>query len=147
MKTKNPAIVGKRRVAAHARLATSRRSRNLRRGSEVLVQVIKEGIGTKGPTLSTYISIPGRYLVLMPGLSASASAAKSPTTRSAASSATVMLELNPPEGLGFIIRTAGIDRTKNDLQRDLNYLLRLWKVIVAGSRSFRRRSASTKKAT
>ena len=39
-----------------------------RRGSEVLVQVIKEGIGTKGPTLSTYISIPGRYLVLMPGL-------------------------------------------------------------------------------
>lgn len=40
----------------------------LKRGSEVLVQVIKEGIGTKGPTLSTYISIPGRYLVLMPGL-------------------------------------------------------------------------------
>src|SRR5262249_12498111 len=39
-----------------------------KRGSEVLVQVIKEGIGTKGPTLSTYISIPGRYLVLMPGL-------------------------------------------------------------------------------
>ena len=39
-----------------------------RRGDEVLVQVIKEGIGTKGPTLSTYISIPGRYLVLMPGL-------------------------------------------------------------------------------
>ena len=43
-------------------------SGNLPRGSEVLVQVIKEGIGTKGPTLSTYISIPGRYLVLMPGL-------------------------------------------------------------------------------
>ena len=40
----------------------------LRRGDEVLVQVIKEGIGTKGPTLSTYISIPGRYLVLMPAL-------------------------------------------------------------------------------
>ena len=39
-----------------------------RRGDEVLVQVIKEGFGTKGPTLSTYISIPGRYLVLMPGL-------------------------------------------------------------------------------
>ena len=40
----------------------------LRRGDELLVQVIKEGIGTKGPTLSTYISIPGRYLVLMPAL-------------------------------------------------------------------------------
>ena len=55
--------------AMNEMLATSHRFNEIfQRGSEVLVQVIKEGIGNKGPTLSTYISIPGRYLVLMPGL-------------------------------------------------------------------------------
>ena len=101
-----------------------------RRGSEVLVQVIKEGIGTKGPTLSTYISIPGRYLVLMPGLQRVGVSRKIADDESRRKLRRLLEELNPPEGLGFIIRTAGIDRSRADLQRDLNYLLRLWKVIV-----------------
>jgi ribonuclease E len=101
-----------------------------RRGSEVLVQVIKEGLGTKGPTLSTYISIPGRYLVLMPGLQRVGVSRKIMDDDIRRKLRSSLEELNPPEGLGFIIRTAGIDRSKKDLQRDLNYLLRLWKVIV-----------------
>jgi ribonuclease E len=101
-----------------------------KRGSEVLVQVIKEGIGTKGPTLSTYISIPGRYLVLMPGLQRVGVSRKIADDSVRRKLRQALLELNPPPGLGFIIRTAGIDRSQPDLQRDLNYLLRLWNVIV-----------------
>ena len=102
----------------------------LRRGDEVLVQVIKEGIGTKGPTLSTYISIPGRYLVLMPALGRIGVSRKIEDETTRRRLRDVMIELNPPKGLGFIVRTAGSDRTKKELSRDLAYLLRLWKVIV-----------------
>ena len=102
----------------------------LRRGDEVLVQVIKEGIGTKGPTLSTYISIPGRYLVLMPALGRVGVSRKIEDDSLRRKLRDTMLELSPPKGLGFIVRTAGIDRTKKELSRDLAYLVRLWKVIV-----------------
>ncbi|MGA2031362.1 MAG: Rne/Rng family ribonuclease [Thermoguttaceae bacterium] len=102
----------------------------LRRGDEVLVQVIKEGIGTKGPTLSTYISIPGRYLVLMPALGRIGVSRKIEDEDTRRRLRDIMLELNPPRGVGFIVRTAGSDRSKRELSRDLAYLLRLWKVIV-----------------
>ncbi|MBX7164844.1 MAG: Rne/Rng family ribonuclease [Pirellulales bacterium] len=108
----------------------------LRRGDEVLVQVIKEGIGTKGPTLSTYISIPGRYLVLMPALGRVGVSRKIEDDDVRRKLRDTMLELNPPKGLGFIVRTAGIDRTKKELSRDLAYLLRLWKVIVRRVRKY-----------
>ena len=101
-----------------------------RRGDEVLVQVIKESIGTKGPTLSTYISIPGRYLVLMPGLNRVGVSRKIVDEGQRRKLREIMLELNPPKGLGFIVRTAGLERTKRELARDLAYLLRLWKVIL-----------------
>jgi len=101
-----------------------------RRGQEVLVQVIKEGIGTKGPTLSTYISIPGRYLVLMPGLNRIGVSRKIVDDEQRRKLRDILSELQPPKGLGFIIRTAGLDRTKKELQRDLAYLTRLWKVVV-----------------
>ncbi len=101
-----------------------------RRGDEVLVQVIKESIGTKGPTLSTYISIPGRYLVLMPGLARVGVSRKIADEGQRRRLREIMTALNPPKGLGFIVRTAGLDRTKKELARDLAYLLRLWKVIL-----------------
>ncbi len=101
-----------------------------RRGQEVLVQVIKEGLGTKGPTLSTYISIPGRYLVLMPGLNRIGVSRKIVDDEQRRRLRDILGELSPPKGLGFIIRTAGLDRTKKELQRDLAYLARLWKVVV-----------------
>ena len=100
------------------------------RGDEVLVQVIKEGIGTKGPTLSTYMSIPGRYLVLMPALGRIGVSRKIESDEDRRRLRDILRELNPPRGVGFIVRTAGTDRTKKELSRDLAYLLRLWKVIV-----------------
>jgi len=102
----------------------------LRRGDEILVQVIKEGIGTKGPTLSTYISIPGRYMVLMPALGRVGVSRKIEDEAVRRKLRDTVLELNPPKGLGFIIRTAGADRSKKELSRDMAYLLRLWKVLV-----------------
>ena len=102
----------------------------LKRGDEVLVQVIKEGIGTKGPTLSTYISIPGRYLVLMPSLSRIGVSRKIEDEDDRKRLKRCLRALNPPRGLGFIVRTAGAGRSERELERDLEYLLRLWKAIV-----------------
>jgi len=101
-----------------------------RRGDEVVVQVIKEGIGAKGPTLSTYMSIPGRYLVLMPALGRVGVSRKIEDDVKRRKLRDLMLDLNPPKGLGFIVRTAGLGRTKRELSRDMSYLLRLWKVIA-----------------
>lgn len=97
------------------------------RGDEVLVQVIKEGIGNKGPTLSTYISIPGRYLVLMPALERVGVSRKIENEKQRRRLKEILLDLNPPKGLGFIVRTAGEGRNRRDLARDMAFLLRLWK--------------------
>jgi ribonuclease E len=101
-----------------------------KRGDEVLVQVIKESIGHKGPTLSSYISVPGRYLVLMPSLGRVGVSRKIEDDNVRRKLRKMLLQLNPPEGLGFIVRTAGADRTQAELARDLAYLMRLWEVIV-----------------
>jgi len=101
-----------------------------KRGDEVLVQVIKEGIGSKGPTLSTYISIPGRYLVLMPALGRVGVSRKIEDEKQRRTLRRILLDLNPPKGLGFIVRTAGQDRNERELSRDMAYLVRLWKVLV-----------------
>jgi ribonuclease E len=99
----------------------------LNRGQEVVVQMTKEGIGSKGPTLTTYLSIPGRLLVMMPNMTRLGVSRKveDEDVRDRAREALGQLEL-PPE-IGFIVRTAGVDRPKRELRRDLNYLLRLWK--------------------
>ncbi len=102
-----------------------------RRGQEVIVQVIKEGVGTKGPTLTTYLSIPGRFLVMMPGMSRTGVSRKIEDDDARREMRDALNELKLPPGIGFILRTAGLGRTKRDLQRDLNYLLRLWKTVVA----------------
>jgi ribonuclease E len=108
-----------------------------RRGQEVLVQVIKEGIGTKGPTLSTYISIPGRYLVLMPGLNRVGVSRKIEDEDARRHLREIFHELKPPRGLGFIIRTAGIDKNKKELQRDLAYLTRVWEIVYKRTRKLK----------
>jgi ribonuclease E len=101
-----------------------------KRGQEVIVQVIKEGIGSKGPTLSTYISIPGRYLVLMPCLNRTGVSRKIEDEEQRRRLRQMFNELKPPKGLGFIMRTAAIDKNKREVQRDLVYLSRLWQVVV-----------------
>jgi ribonuclease E len=101
-----------------------------KRGDEVVVQVIKEGIGTKGPTLSTYVSIPGRYLVLMPSLGRVGISRKIEDEAERKKLKSTMHEINIPKGVGFIVRTAAQERNRKELYRDVAYLLRLWKVLA-----------------
>ena len=100
--------------------------RCLRRGDEIIVQIIKEGIGTKGPTLSTYLSIPGRILVMMPGMGKMGVSKKIEDDDERRRLRQILDALKPPKDVGFIIRTAGIGKSKAEIERDLNYLTRLW---------------------
>ncbi len=106
----------------------------LHKGDEIVVQVIKDGIGTKGATLTTYLSIPGRYLVLMPGMRRLGVSRKIEDEQARARAREILAELNPPSDVGFIVRTAGVDRSKQDLHRDMQYLLRLWKEVKQRAR-------------
>src|SRR5258706_7339179 len=103
-------------------------SSDLHAFQEVIVQVIKEGMGTKGPTLSTHISIAGRYLVLAPWLNRVAVSRKIDDEATRQRLKEIMADLNAPKGVGFIIRTAAVDRNVQELQSDLSYLVRLWEV-------------------
>lgn len=103
--------------------------RCLKRGQEVLVQVLKEGIGNKGPTVTSYLSIPGRFLVMMPSMQRLGVSRKVDDDEARREMRDQLKALDPPEGFGFIIRTAGIGQTKTELKRDLAYLQRLWRNI------------------
>src|ERR1051325_3603817 len=103
--------------------------RCLRRGDEIIVQIIKEGIGTKGPTLTTYLSIPGRILVMMPGMVSKGVSRKIEDEVERRRLRQILDSLEPIEDVGFIIRTAGIGKSKTEIQRDLTYLTRLWQNI------------------
>src|SRR4051794_7106134 len=100
--------------------------RCLRRGDEIIVQIIKEGIGTKGPTLSSYLSIPGKYLVMMPGVGKMGVSQKIEDEVERRRLRQILDGLKPPKDVGFIIRTAGVGKTKAEIQRDFTYLSRLW---------------------
>ena len=97
---------------------------------EVLIEITKEGIGNKAPTLTTYLSIPGRYVVLMPSIKRSGVSKKIGDENLRRKLKNTLEELAPPPGMGYIIRTAGANRTKKEISRDLDYLLNLWKVIT-----------------
>lgn len=99
----------------------------LKKGMEIAVQVIKEGVGTKGPTLTSYLSIPGRFLVMMPQMDKVGVSRKVEDEDKRAKMREILDQLDLPEGFGFIVRTAGMERTKAELKRDLAYLARLWK--------------------
>jgi|LakMenEpi03Aug12_release.lakeMendotaPanAssembly.Ray.scaffolds.fasta_scaffold00725_17 ribonuclease E len=94
----------------------------LKKGQMVAVQVTKDAIGDKGPTLTTYISIPGRYLVLMPSMSRTGVSRKIEDEKERRRLKKILGQLELPEGMGVIVRTAGVGRTKADLKRDLDYL-------------------------
>ncbi len=100
-----------------------------RRGDQVIVQVAKEGVGTKGPTLTTYLSIPGRFVVMMPGMSKLGVSRRIEDDADRKAMRDLLGQLTLPDGMGFILRTAGLNRNKRDLQSDLNYLNRLWKTV------------------
>jgi len=101
----------------------------IQRGREVLVQVVKEVTGNKGANMTTYLSIPGRYLILMPGSDSSGISRKIEGEERRHNLREIMSSFNIPEGIGYIVRTASIEITKRSLQKDLRYLLRLWNEI------------------
>ena len=98
----------------------------IKKGQEILVQVVKETTGTKGASVTTYLSLPGRFLVLMPGSDSHGISRKIENEDERTKLRTMMNSLNIPEGIGYIIRTASKDITKTALNKDLRYLLRLW---------------------
>jgi len=101
----------------------------LKKGDEILVQVLKEGIGTKGPTLTSYLSIPGRLSVMMPYMDKVGVSRKIEDEEERKGMRKVLDSLNLPEGFGFILRTAGMGKNKAEIKRDIAYLMRLWKII------------------
>ena len=99
----------------------------IKRRQIILIQVVKEERGNKGAALTTYLSLAGRYTVLMPNTARGGGISRkiaNPTDRKRLRK--IVAELEVPEGMGLIVRTAGASRTKAELKRDFEYLLRLW---------------------
>jgi ribonuclease E len=105
----------------------------LKKGMEIIVQVIKEGINTKGPTLSTYISLPGRYAVLMPWMNEVGISQKIEDETERKRLREWVSDLKIPKQAGLIIRTAAQMATKRELRNDVSYLSRLWSAILKRS--------------
>ena len=103
----------------------------LKDGQEILVQINKEERGTKGATLSTQISIAGRFMVLIANSDKSGGISRRITGDEREDLKNQISKLDIPEGMSVIIRTAGIDRSFEELQNDLNYLISLWDDINA----------------
>ena len=108
----------------------------IREGAEVIVQVEKEERGNKGAALSTYISLAGRYLVLMPNNPRLGGISRRIEGDERTEAKEALRELEIPDNMGLIVRTAGVGKEARDLQWDLDYLLKLWQTIqqVGGER-------------
>jgi ribonuclease E len=101
----------------------------LKRGQELIVQVVKDPAGSKGAMLSTFISMPGRFVVLMPGNTGRGISRKIESEEERKRLKEIVDGLNMPEDFGLIVRTAGESCTKTMLSKDVNYLMRLWRNI------------------
>ncbi|MEQ6342305.1 MAG: ribonuclease E [Gammaproteobacteria bacterium] len=105
----------------------------LREGQEVVVQIDKEERGNKGAALTTFISLAGRYLVLMPNNPRAGGVSRRIEGEDRSELRDIMGVLNVPDGMGIIVRTAGVGKSAEELQWDLDYLLRLWEAIETAS--------------
>src|SRR6478609_7188633 len=102
----------------------------IKRRQVMLVQVVKEERGTKGAALTTYLSLAGRYSVLMPNTARGGGISRKITSSEDRSRLKeIAQDLEVPEGMGVILRTAGATRTKTEIKRDFEYLLRLWETV------------------
>jgi ribonuclease E len=102
----------------------------IKRRQVLLVQVVKEERGTKGAALTTYLSLAGRYCVLMPNTARGGGISRKITdARDRMRLKEVAQDLEVPEGMGVILRTAGASRTKLEIKRDFEYLLRVWESV------------------
>jgi ribonuclease E len=102
---------------------------SLYKGLEILVQVIREEKAAKGGLLTMNISLPGRFLVLLPHQDLAGISRKIEDEKQRKRLREIIEQLKPPENMGIIVRTAGMDRTKAELSRDMTYMIRLWKSI------------------
>ncbi len=102
----------------------------LREGQEIVVQVDKEERGNKGAALTTFISLAGRYMVLMPNSPSAGGVSRRIEGEDRAALKDALDKLNIPDDMGVIIRTAGVGRDAEELQWDLDYLLQTWKAIA-----------------
>ena len=105
----------------------------IREGQEIMVQVEKEERGNKGAALTTFISLAGRYLVLMPNNPRAGGVSRRIEGEDRQEIREVMSSLEIPDGMGLIVRTAGVGRSQEELQWDMDYLLHLWKAIETAS--------------
>ncbi|MBV8661641.1 MAG: Rne/Rng family ribonuclease, partial [Hyphomicrobiales bacterium] len=102
----------------------------IKRRQVLLVQVVKEERGNKGAALTTYLSLAGRYSVLMPNTARGGGISRKITNSQDRSRLkSIAEELEVPEGMGVILRTAGATRTKAEVKRDFEYLLRMWETV------------------
>jgi len=102
----------------------------IKRRQVMLVQVVKEERGTKGAALTTYLSLAGRYSVLMPNTARGGGISRKITdAQDRRRLKELAQDLEVPEGMGVILRTAGANRTKAEIKRDFEYLLRLWETV------------------
>ena len=102
----------------------------VKRGQIMLVQVVKEERGNKGAALTTYLSLPGRYCVLMPNTARGGGISrKIGNLRDRKRLKKILDDLGIPDGMAVIVRTAGSERTKAEIKRDFDYLIRLWSAI------------------
>ncbi len=101
----------------------------VKRGQELLVQVTKDPVMKKGAMLTTYISLAGRFVVLMPGSENRGISRKIENEDERKAFKEILSKIDIPEGYGIIIRTAGKECTKTQILKDLRYLMRLWKTI------------------
>ncbi len=106
---------------------------SLPEGTEVIVQVEKEERGNKGAALTTYVSLAGRYLVLMPNNPKAGGISRNIEGDERTSIREAMRSLSFPDGMGLIVRTAGVGKEHEELQWDLDYLLALWEAIREAS--------------
>jgi ribonuclease E len=105
----------------------------IKRRQILLVQVVKEERGNKGAAITTYLSLAGRYCVLMPNATRSGGGVSRKITGTADRRRLrdLLKDLNVPEGMGVIMRTAGMQRNKSEIKRDFDYLMRLWEDVRA----------------
>ena len=102
----------------------------IKRRQVLLIQVVKEERGNKGAALTTYMSLAGRYCVLMPNTARGGGISRKITDASDRRRLKdVIREVEVPEGMGLIVRTAGAQRTKTEIRRDYDYLLRMWESV------------------
>ncbi|MDO9610851.1 MAG: ribonuclease E/G, partial [Serpentinimonas sp.] len=127
--------IGRQYFQGNAAPAQARIQDVIKEGQELLVQIEKEERGNKGAALTTFVSLAGRYVVLMPNNPRGGGVSRRIEGDERAELKAVLDQIEYPQGMSIIARTAGIGREAGELQWDLNYLLKLWNAIDGAAKA------------